>query len=144
MWCKSSDASLDQLEGIHITCSFFLIKFFNVCLFLRERESRGGGRHRLRSRLQALSCQYRAWCGIWTHEPWDHDLSWSQMLNWLSHPGAPYGLFLNKAFSPSFPHTWKLFHLSPAFFYSSPTSLRVILGSRSVVHWTGVIFIHTA
>ena len=24
-----------------------------------------------------------------THEPWDHHLSRSQTLNWLSHPGAP-------------------------------------------------------
>ena len=22
-------------------------------------------------------------------QPWEHDLSWSLMLNWLSHPGAP-------------------------------------------------------
>ena len=28
-------------------------------------------------------------CGAWTHKPWDHDLSQSQMLNPLSHPGAP-------------------------------------------------------
>ena len=28
-------------------------------------------------------------CGAPTHEPWDHDLSQSQMLNWLSRPGAP-------------------------------------------------------
>ena len=25
----------------------------------------------------------------WTHELWDHDLSWSWMLNQLSHPGTP-------------------------------------------------------
>ena len=25
----------------------------------------------------------------WNSELWDHDLSWSWMLNWLSHPGAP-------------------------------------------------------
>ena len=25
---------------------------------------------------------------IWTHELWDHDLSQSQMFNWLSQPGA--------------------------------------------------------
>ena len=43
------------------------IYFFNVYLFLRETETehkrvRGGerGRHRIRSRLQALSCQHRA------------------------------------------------------------------------------------
>ena len=25
--------------------------------------------------------------------PWDHDLTWSQMLNWLSHPGTPFFFF---------------------------------------------------
>ena len=62
----------------------------------RERErqsmSMGGakrGRHRIRSRLQALSCQHRARRGARTHRPQNHDLSQSQPLNQLSHPGAP-------------------------------------------------------
>ena len=62
----------------------------------REREiqsvSRGGaerGRHRIRSRLQALSCQPRAWRGARTPRPRDHDLSQSRPLNRLSHPGTP-------------------------------------------------------
>ena len=38
---------------------------------------------------QALSCQPRAWRRARTHGPWDCDLSWSRMLNQLSHPGAP-------------------------------------------------------
>ena len=25
----------------------------------------------------------------WIPGPWDHDLSWRQSLNWLSHPGGP-------------------------------------------------------
>ena len=73
-----------------------IIKKDNVYLFLKEREteheqgrSRERGRHRIRSRLQALSCQHRARHGAQTREPWDHDLSWSRTLNWLSHPGAP-------------------------------------------------------
>ena len=37
----------------------------------------------------SLSCQHRTWAGAWTHEPQDHDLSRSWMLNRLSHPGAP-------------------------------------------------------
>ena len=56
------------------------------------RVSRGGaerGRHRIQSRLQGPSCQYRAWCGARTHRVWDHDLSQSQMPNQLSHPGSP-------------------------------------------------------
>lgn len=32
---------------------------------------------------------------VWIPVPWDQDLSWRQMLNWLSHPGAHLGKFLN-------------------------------------------------
>ena len=70
--------------------------FFNVYLFLRQRETehergrvRERGRHRLWSRLQHPSCQHGVWCGAQTHKPWYHDLSWSWSLNRLSHPGAP-------------------------------------------------------
>ena len=59
----------------------FLI-FFNVYLFLRDRErqstSRGGAErdtHRIRSRLQAPSREHRAQHGARTHEPRDHALS---------------------------------------------------------------------
>ena len=51
-------------------------------------------RHRIQSRLQALSCQHRAWCGAQTHELWDHDLRQSRTLNWLGHPGTPEFLVL--------------------------------------------------
>ena len=54
-----------------------------------QGRSRERGRHRIRSRFQALSCQYRAQCRAWTHELWDHDLTRCQRLNWLSHPGTP-------------------------------------------------------
>ena len=47
------------------------------------------GRHRIQSRLQALSCLHKAQRGAWTHGPRDHDLSRSRTLNRLSHPGAP-------------------------------------------------------
>ena len=63
---------------------------------MRERDrvragegKRDRGRHRIWSRLQALSCQHGAWHGARTLELWDHDLSWSQMPNQLSHPRAP-------------------------------------------------------
>ena len=63
---------------------------------MRQRETeheqergRERGRHRIWSRLQALSCQHRARCGARTHGLRDHDLSWSQTLNQLNHPGAP-------------------------------------------------------
>ena len=63
---------------------------------------RDRGRHRMWNRLQALSCQHRAQCRVWTPELWDHDLSRSQMLNWLSHPGA-WARFLKKYFT----RTWR-------------------------------------
>ena len=77
------------------------IKFLIVLMFIFERETgegraeceQGRGRervrHRIRSRLQALSCQLGAQHGAQTHELWDRDLSQSQTLNRLGHPGAP-------------------------------------------------------
>ena len=65
-----------------------------------EREQGRGrerGRHGIRSRLRALSCQHRAGCGAWTHGPQNHDLSQSWRLNRLSHPGAPNVLSFNIA-----------------------------------------------
>ena len=63
-------------------------------IYFWERQHEQGmgrekGRHRNWSRLQALSCQHRAWHGAGTHKPWDHDLSRSRRLNQLSHPGTP-------------------------------------------------------
>ena len=66
--------------------------------FERERETeckQGRGREREGHtesesfRLQTPSCQHKARRGARTHEPRDHDLSRSQMLNRLSHQGAP-------------------------------------------------------
>ena len=51
-------------------------------------------RHRVWSRLQALSSQHRVWHRAQTHKLWDHDMSQSQTPNWLSHPGTPHLLFL--------------------------------------------------
>ena len=85
--------------------------FFNVYFWERDRVWAGGGdrerergRHRIWSRLQALSCQHRGRRGAQTHGPQDHDLRWSQTLNQLSHPGAPIScVLLIFSFSPS-PH----------------------------------------
>ena len=64
-----------------------------ICFWERERQSElGRGRKRgkqIWNRFQALSYQHRAQRRSRTHEPWDHDLSWSQTLNQLSHPGTP-------------------------------------------------------
>ncbi|VFV25970.1 Hypothetical predicted protein [Lynx pardinus] len=49
----------------------------------RDRERR---RHRIRSRLQALSYQHRARRGARTHEPQDHDLSHSTGFNLPTSP----------------------------------------------------------
>ena len=70
----------------------------------RQSTSRRGAERegdRIWSRLQALSCQHRAWCRAWTHKQWAHDLSRSQMLNWLSHPGAPRLANLTRAYPDS-------------------------------------------
>ena len=65
--------------------------FETECEWVRGRE---GGRHRIQSGLQALSCQRRAQHGARTHELRDHDLSRSRTLNRLSHPGAPIFFYL--------------------------------------------------
>ena len=71
------------------------------------------GRHRIWSRLQTLSCQHRAGCGAWTHEPQYHD---------LSHPGgcSPFSCFsrevITQSFYMKFPDLWnatKAKHTSP-------------------------------
>ena len=54
----------------------------------QQGRSRERGRHRIWSRLLALSCQHGARRGARTHELRDRDLSRSWTLNPLSHPGA--------------------------------------------------------
>ena len=69
----------------------FVKKFLNVYLFERDRGSRGGaerGRHRIRSRLEASSCQHKAQHRARTHKLWNPDLSWSWTLNWATQ--APH------------------------------------------------------
>ena len=106
----SPSASVSEFHEFHLhvwTClgfadwlvynlsGFFSFFFFLMFIFERERDRGQAGmdrerrRHRIRSSLQALSCQHRAWCGAWTHKPWDHDLGRCQTLNRLSHPGVP-------------------------------------------------------
>ena len=64
-------------------------------IFERDRETqceqgrgRERGRHRIRSGLQAPSCQHRARHGARTHGPRDRALSRSRTLDRLSHPDA--------------------------------------------------------
>ena len=65
-----------------------------VDLFLRERAGGGEGAGRegnTESKADSglRACQHGAQRGAQTHKPQDHDLSQSQTLNRLSHPGAP-------------------------------------------------------
>ena len=92
---------------------YLFLKF--LCLFLFESETeheqgrgRERGKHWIRSRLQALSCQHRAWFGFWPQEPWDHDLSRSWKLNQLSHPGAPLFCYFLAFFSSFCVSIWML------------------------------------
>ena len=65
--------------------------FSQLCVFLRfylfiwerERGHKQGDRQR----------EKQTPCGAGSPELWDHDLSWRQTLNWLSHPGAPFSQF---------------------------------------------------
>ena len=73
---------------------FFLKKILFIWHKERERENKQGewvsGRGRGRSKLP------RAGIPMWDSipEPQDHDLSWRQMLNQLSHPGLTNRKFL--------------------------------------------------
>ena len=64
----------------------FYFKFF---IYFWESSSGGGAERRTEDLKQGPHWQQQAGCGAWTHEPWDHDLSWSWTFNQLSHPGAP-------------------------------------------------------
>ena len=77
---------------------YYYSYFLNVYSFLRDREwvgegQRERGRHRIWNRLQASSCQHRAWGRVWTHKPWQHDLRWSLKPNWLSHSFTPFPFY---------------------------------------------------
>ena len=96
-WETEESETQSPQDFPHVSLVLFFFYFFK-CLFFRQREkqsaSRGGaeregGRHRIQSRLQALSRQHRARRGPRIHKPWDHDPSQSRTLNRLSHPGAP-------------------------------------------------------
>ena len=84
----------------YVICQLYLNLFlFFKFIFERETERAcGGGAESGRDRgsKASSSCQQRAWCRARTHEPWDHDLSQSRTLNWLSHPGVPMTI-LNKS-----------------------------------------------
>ena len=94
---------------------FFLNTFFNVYLFLRERD-RQSMRERTTQNLKqapgagAVSTELDV--GLELTNPWDHYLSWSQTLNRLRHPGTPNLFFLNFL-------TWKIRSLIYIIFLSN-------------------------
>ena len=70
-----------------------MLIFYILFIFESENVCRSWGatpRERGTEELKwALCWQQQAQCWAQTHKLWDHDLSWCQMLNQLSHPGAP-------------------------------------------------------
>ena len=85
--------------------NLFKKNIFNVYFWEREREreseskpeqgrDRERGRHRMWSRLQALSCQHRAWGRTQAYKSGDHDLSQCWTLNragaWAPRHPAKY------------------------------------------------------
>ena len=80
---------------------FFLLVCFLIYFWEGKWAGSGGGTERegAKDAKQALCWQQRAWWGVWTHDPWNHDLNQSWMLNPLNHPGAPTPLFLFKIYA---------------------------------------------
>ena len=67
-----------------------IVSFLFLSLFIYIDGGRGSERRReTENPKQAPHCQHGAGCRAWTHEPQDHDLSWSWTHNHLSHPGNP-------------------------------------------------------
>ena len=68
----------------------FVLRFY---LFERKQEARENKRRGVQRKKQTPR-----WAGsqMWGSipGPWDYDLSWRQLLNWLSHPGIPIPVFL--------------------------------------------------
>ena len=74
---------------------YLFIIIFNIYLFLKEiGRAQAGERQRGSEAGSVLTAESP--CGAQTHEPRDHDPTWSRMLNWQSHPGAPKCLFLRE------------------------------------------------
>ena len=91
------------LHVCNTCCITFYFFFFNVYFWEREthtqcewgRQREGDTESEAGSRLWAVSTDSSR-RGARTHEPWDHDLSWSPMLSQLSHPGTPFIFFIFK------------------------------------------------
>ena len=104
---QSTNHCLQLVRNFHNPKLLFFSNelFFLLFIYLfwetERKNASGGGAEKERRRerenpKQAPSCQHRTLRGAWTHEPRDHDLSWSQTLKQLSHPGAPPTNFCSK------------------------------------------------
>ena len=64
--------------------------FFKDCIYLLEREPEREHKQWGKSKQREKQTPHRIGSPAQAHpRPWDQDLSWRQMLNWLSHPRAP-------------------------------------------------------
>ena len=91
-----------------VTCGNFFKKILSV-LFIFEREYKWE-RGKERGRHRICICQSRVWHGSRTHEPRDHNPSWSWTLNRLSYPGILWKFFFLNM-NPKVPHlqlNWNL------------------------------------
>ena len=80
-----------QFLEYHSFC-FVLILLFIFWETEGEREQVGEGQRE--DPKWALCCQQQARYRAQNHKSWDHVLSWSWMLNRLSHPGTPLSITL--------------------------------------------------
>ena len=64
-----------------------------IYLTQRENTSRGSRRQQRGEGKSRLPAEQETQSRAWSQDSWDHDLSQRQMLNWLSHPGAPISYF---------------------------------------------------
>ena len=81
---------------------------------------------------QALRWQQWARWGTRTRKLWDHDLSWSRMLIWLSHPGTLQATIFTLYGS----YVCKFVYL-PKFICNSKISTCTLLGSHANLHRAG-------
>ena len=83
--------------------TLIIINFFKIVfIYLRERETLKEREHEQGRGAEGEGQAGSHWAGspTWDLIPglWGHDLSQSQMLNWLSHPGPP-GFYFFKVMS---------------------------------------------
>ena len=102
--------------------------------------SRGGAEREKETESEAgcrlwASCQHRAWCGAQTHKLWDHDLSRSRMLHWLSYPDAYIFFLIGEGSSE------EILHPCNEILLSSISEFRLSLGFLVPNSWILLLFL---